>query len=150
MDNNIYVIEGSPQDWEEAIYLTYHELQEQNCVKESFLDACIEREKNFPTGLPTRIPVAIPHTDTEHVLCSSACLLKLKNPVSFKSIEDASEDIRVCYVLNLAMKQAGNQVSMLSTIVEMFQNHQFTEIMKHGTLEEIRETITNKLELANL
>lgn len=149
MDNNIYVIEGSPQDWEEAIYLTYRELQRQNCVKESFLDACIEREKHFPTGLPTKIPAAIPHTDTKHVLCSSACLLKLQNPVSFKSIEDASKDIDVYYVLNLAMKQAGNQVNMLSTVVEMFQNHEFAEIMKYGTLEDIRAAIVKKVEAAD-
>lgn len=43
-------------------------LTEQGYVADSFLEAIIEREKVFPTGLPTgEIGVAIPHTDSEHV-----------------------------------------------------------------------------------
>ena len=38
-------------------------------VKASFSGAVIKREEVFPTGLPTEpVGVAIPHTDSEHVL----------------------------------------------------------------------------------
>ncbi|MFQ7422717.1 MAG: PTS sugar transporter subunit IIA [Anaerostipes sp.] len=42
------------------------------------MNACIEREKEYPTGLPG-IPVAIPHSKVEGIKDNCVCFLRLKN-----------------------------------------------------------------------
>lgn len=43
-------------------------LKEGGYVKDSWLDAILEREKNYPTGLEcTSISVALPHVDPQHL-----------------------------------------------------------------------------------
>ena len=34
---------------------------ENSCIEPTFVQAILEREKEYPTGLPTVIPLAIPH-----------------------------------------------------------------------------------------
>lgn len=84
MLKQVFVIEGEAKTWEEAISLTSTMLLENRCVKETFLKSCIKREIAFPTGLPTQVPVAIPHTDPAHVNQNAVCVLRLKNSVMFK------------------------------------------------------------------
>ena len=55
-------------DRDEAMMKLASLLKNGGFVKESFEKAVLDREKIFPTGLPTKpIGVAIPHTDAEHV-----------------------------------------------------------------------------------
>ena len=46
------------------------------------MKACIEREKEYPTGLPSEVPVAIPHSKVEGIKDNCVCFLRLKNPVT--------------------------------------------------------------------
>ena len=48
-------------DAEEAIRLICGRAMENACIEPEFITAILEREKEFPTGLPTAVPVAIPH-----------------------------------------------------------------------------------------
>ena len=67
---------------EDVLRATAAELFAEGYVKESYSDAIIEREKKYPTGLPTgEICVAIPHTDPEHVNDAAICLSILEKPV---------------------------------------------------------------------
>ena len=68
MMKKVFVIEGEARNKEEALRLTFQKLYEEGLVKESFYEGCVEREKQFPTGLDTPVPVAIPHTDSVHVI----------------------------------------------------------------------------------
>ncbi len=43
-----------------------------------FMNACIEREKEYPTGLPSEVPVAIPHSKVEGIKDNCVCFLRLK------------------------------------------------------------------------
>jgi mannitol/fructose-specific phosphotransferase system IIA component (Ntr-type) len=57
--------------------------------KSTWLEAAIKRESEFPTGLPTLIPVAIPHTDSVHVNADGVGFFKLKNPIEFEAMPAA-------------------------------------------------------------
>ncbi len=52
-------------------------LQKLGYVKESYAGALEKREQEFPTGLVTKyLPVALPHTDPEHVNQAFICMVK--------------------------------------------------------------------------
>ncbi len=66
-------------------------LIEEKMVKPSFKNAVLERENSYPTGLQFEgYAIALPHTDSEHVIKSQIAIMTLEKPVKF--IEMASTD----------------------------------------------------------
>lgn len=145
MLKDVLVIEGQPETWEEALSLTYSELLDHGYVKESFLSACIEREKRLPTGLPTEIGVAIPHTDAEHVLIPAICMLQLKNPVRFRNMGDPDNCVDVFYIFNMALKENKDQLSMLKSIIHLVKDKKYLRDCKSKSLEDIRKELLDLL-----
>lgn len=104
-------------------------LVEQGYVKKSYIEAVKLREKDFPTGLNVsgEIKVAIPHADSGHVNTAQIAFASLKNPVEFKSMENAEENIAVTLIFMLAVKEPEKQVVALQKLMAMFENR---EILK--------------------
>jgi Phosphotransferase system mannitol/fructose-specific IIA domain (Ntr-type) len=142
----IVVIEECVDNWNEAIGKTAQALYKKGYVKSTFEQQCIEREKNFPTGLNTQLPIAIPHTEAEFVNESSICFLRLKKPVPFRSMEDPSEFVEVQYVLNLAISEGKEQVPMLAKVIETFQNVKFIEELAKQDIENFEKMLIQALE----
>ncbi|MCL5045888.1 MAG: PTS sugar transporter subunit IIA [Actinobacteria bacterium] len=91
-------------------------------VKPTYLEAVKERERVYPTGLPTPdLGVAIPHSDPEHVLRAAIALATLERPVSFGLMGDPNASVEVELVLMLAIRDADGQVGTLQKLVETFQ-----------------------------
>ena len=57
-------------------------------MTKEYRQACIARESSFPTGLPSAVPVALPHAAAEQVKHSCICVLRLKYPVPFMRMQD--------------------------------------------------------------
>jgi PTS system galactitol-specific IIA component len=103
---------------EEVIRTLSNSLLERGWVKEGFLQAILEREKEYPTGLPTGgAAVAIPHTNAEFVLKSAMVTAILKEPVLFQNMADPDEALPVRIVFLLAMKEPAFQVLWLKQLM---------------------------------
>ncbi|EIJ77976.1 putative PTS IIA-like nitrogen-regulatory protein PtsN [Bacillus methanolicus PB1] len=112
-------------------------------VKESFIDAVIEREKTFPTGLPTnRISVAIPHTDSEHVNKKAISIAILKEPVKFGVMGEMDADTPVQIVFMLAIDEKDSHLVVLQKLMELFQNEEELQFL---ILEENKTNIKKRL-----
>lgn len=108
---------------EDAIKQLANLLLKENFVKESYLDAIIEREKVFSTGLQLKqIGVAIPHTDSIHVRKQGIAIAKLSNPVSFKMMGNPEVDVPVSMMFMLAIKEPHKQLEFLQALINLFQN----------------------------
>ena len=145
MDTNVIVIEDCVNNWEEAIQCTAKELYKKGYVKEEFARFCIEREKVFPTGLNTEIPIALPHTESQYVNESSICFLRLKKPVDFVNMEDSEHYVAAQYVLNLAIKESKKQVPMLAKVIETFQDVGFLNELSKKDLAEFESILRTRL-----
>lgn len=141
MVDDILVIDGKPETWKQAIESTYYVLHEHGYVRESFLSACIQREKDYPTGLPTEIGVSIPHTDAEHVLVSSICVLRLEKPVLFQAMGDSETQIKVYFVFNVALKDNNGQLSLLQSVIRLAKDSKYLLSCKEKTLHQIRNEL---------
>lgn len=92
-------------------------------AKQSYLDAVIEREKVFPTGLATEsMGVAIPHADIIHVNKPAIAMAILKNPVKFRVMGSPEEEIDAKLVFMLAIKDPNMQLKLLQDLIEIFQD----------------------------
>lgn len=95
-------------------------------AKESFVEALIERERQFPTGLPTRgMCVAIPHTDVEHVIAPTISVTRLASPLVFGEMGGNDRTVEVELVLVLAMKDKSSQLGLLQSLIGAFSDVDF-------------------------
>lgn len=125
----ILVSDVEATNWRDAIHQAAQQLYKSGYVTEDFEHNCIEREMNFPTGLETEFPVAIPHTESEYVNETAVSVLRLTQPVAFQSMEDNEQSVKVHYVFNLAIKEKGKQVVFLSKIINLVQDSQQLKAM---------------------
>lgn len=111
-------------------------LQEQGFVKPSYLDALIDREKVFPTGLATEfMNVAIPHADPEHVNQPFIYIARNKQNVKFLQMGD-NQELNVQSFLFLGIKNPKEQIGLLARIMELLGNDSFIKKFRQVTSNE--------------
>ena len=71
-------------------------------VNADFKQAVLDREKVYPTGLPSgEICVAVPHTDVKYVKKPAIVFASLKKAVDFANMADKSQKVSVRFVVML-------------------------------------------------
>ncbi|MGV8026216.1 MAG: PTS sugar transporter subunit IIA [Anaerolineaceae bacterium] len=134
------LLSANVADSKEIIRLLGNELYKTGYVKESFIDAAIDRESRLPTGLPLggAFNAAIPHTDIEHVIKPGLALATLKNPVAFRNMAIPSETVQVSLVFLLALEQPKTQIEMLQAISGVLKDPDVVSaLMKSQTFEDV-------------
>lgn len=118
-------------------------------VTEDYAEALKTREAAFPTGLPVPGGVAIPHTDSSHVLKDTIAIATLAEPITFGEMGGGDEDtIQVSLVVLLALTSAAGHLSFLSETIKAIQDTAFVAaLMASTTDEDIHELITLKLKI---
>ncbi|MCQ4117146.1 PTS sugar transporter subunit IIA [Ligilactobacillus sp. MP3] len=112
----------------ETLNFLSKKLYEAGYAKESFPLAVIDREKIFPTGLPTGIiNVAIPHADSEYVDKSALAVATLKNPITFNNMGNPDEELAVSFIIMMAIAEPHGQVTMLQKIMQIIQNQDYLQ-----------------------
>ena len=134
---------------EEVLRYMAERMHEQGVVKESYIEAIIEREHNYATGLPTNgVAVAIPHTDREHVLKKSLSVGVLKEPVDFVIMGESEQTVPVKLVFMLAMDENHAQLKLLQKLMSIFQNEQLLLSLANETSkEQLIETLSKSLDI---
>lgn len=106
-------------------------------VKETYVNAVLEREKIYPTGLPTDgICVAIPHTDSSHVNSSAVSIGILKREVEFGMMGDIDTKFNVGIVMLLAIDNPEAQVKLLQKLMTMVRDKELLIKLKNAASKE--------------
>ena len=114
-------------------------------VRESFVEAALQRESQMPTGLPLegRYNAAIPHTECEHVIKAGLALATLAKPVIFQNMIQPEEGVPVQLVILMALDQPKSQVEMLQEIAGVLQNALVIEkLMEARDFQDIQKAFT--------
>ncbi len=130
---------------EEAITFLAKKLYEFGYVKEGYLEAVLEREQKFPTGLYLGdINVAIPHADIKYANKSGIAIVVLKNPVKFKRMDNPSEEVPVHIIFLLVIVQPDEYVKFLSKLTSAFGNQEFlSKIVKSEDARTVGAVMAN-------
>lgn len=100
-------------------------LFENGFVKEDFIESVLQREENFPTGLPTSpFGVAIPHTDADKVIEPQMAFALLEQPVPFHAMGSTGEKVDVRLVFMLALNNPEDQLLALQKLTGIFQDEE--------------------------
>jgi PTS system galactitol-specific IIA component len=121
-------------------------LYEKGYVREGYVEAVLGREREFPTGLPAAVPVAIPHTDAEHCRRAALAVGILSEPVMFGSMGSEDETLPVRLVFLLAVTQPKLQVRWLERLTKLFRDadlmrKMLDETSRERTAELLRERL---------
>lgn len=113
-----------------AIQMAVNPLEKKGFVNEEFLNAVMERERTFPTGLPTKVGVALPHTEAKYVKEESISILTLNKPIIFAGMGNPKESVPVEIIFLLAICNPEKQLGVLQTIITIIQNEKVLHKIK--------------------
>lgn len=123
-------------------------IQEGYC-RESYIQALIDREKEYPTGLDINgVGVAIPHTDVSHVIRSTMAVAILKKPVVFEVMGgDEGENVDVSVVVAMAIRDAAAHLDQVKELLKILQDDNvLRKLMSAKSEEEVIHIIKRKEE----
>lgn len=103
--------------WREVLEAMTAQVIAQGHALETFGPAVIAREERFPTGLPTPVPSAIPHSDPQHVLHAGVAVAALASPVDFAEMGGGKATVAARLVVMLCMTDGQAQVGALQTVL---------------------------------
>ena len=136
---------------EEVLSALSDRLCEKGFVKASFKEAVIERERTFPTGLPSQIPVAIPHTDAEHNLHSALAMAVLKEPVLFHLMGSDEDTIPVRLVFMLTLSEPEAPANWIGRLTDLIRNRPLLEsLITARSSKKMAELLRHHLSPARL
>jgi galactitol PTS system EIIA component len=148
LDKNVVEIGLDEKDKYSALNKISKMLLDNGYVKDSYPKSVIEREKVFPTGLIAEsYGIAIPHTDTEHVISPMIAIATLKDPIEFNMMGgDESDTISVKVIFMLAMNDGHAQIKLLQNIMSIIQNTSLMEkIYQANNKDELIHLLNDKL-----
>lgn len=96
-------------------------LHANGAVRSTYGDETIAREREHPTGLPTKpFPIAFPHAEAEGVHRSTLAVAILKDPVHFYNMADPEQELPVEIIFLLANREPEEQVQALRRLALIF------------------------------
>lgn len=125
----LILLDLNVENQEQFFEAIYKILLEKGFVKENFLTAIKEREKNYPTCLNiVPYPIAIPHVDPENIIKPFIFPVRLKTPIKWCEIatNDAWHNVKFVFVLGFL--KSNEHIILLQTLLE---NCQKEETMKN-------------------
>ncbi len=121
---------------------------ERGLVKQGYLDALIQREQNYPTGIDLTavckgIPnIAIPHTESRYCNVTKVIVIKLHKDIVVKDMMNADKDLDVKYLFMILNKEGTEQSNILAKIMEFATKEEnINGLIKSDSLESIYEIV---------
>lgn len=123
-------------------------LWKKNLIEDTYLDALMKREEEYPTGLITKfLNIGLPHTDSEHIKKPFVFIVRTNKPINVKQMGD-NQEMRVENFFFLGITKPTEQVELLQIIMNLFMDDNFVSDFKECPVEsKCFELIKNKLNL---
>jgi len=147
IDEKLILVKESVSSREEIIRKLGDLLYSNKYVKDTYTQAVLDREVIYPTGLQARVAgVAIPHTDTDHVISPAVAVATLQEPVIFKGMGAPDNEISVDIVMMLAIHDPNLVVKVLRNVIFILEDDQSLAALQSATSkEEIKQIIENHI-----
>lgn len=125
------------ENYEDAIRQVGKLLFDNGYVKDTYVDAVVAREADFPTGLILDgIQIAMPHTAGVHVNTPAVCVAKLAKPVTFSHMGDPDTKVAAELLFMMAIKNPDEQIETLQAVMGVFTNKEAIAALKAADTKE--------------
>jgi Phosphotransferase system mannitol/fructose-specific IIA domain (Ntr-type) len=124
--SELMFLQVSEESKENLICKICSRAEEKGYVTSKFAEDLLSREAEFPTGLNTPVPIAIPHIGTN---CNKSffSFATLKKPIDFENMDGSEGMVPVRIVFLFGIVEPEEQVGVLTKISKLFQDKDFLE-----------------------
>lgn len=144
INKDIVFLNRDFKDSRELLSSISEELLSKGYVKDSFREGIMKREEEYPTAIQAEnFSLAIPHTDSEHILKPGIAFVRLNNGCDFKEM-CTNEDIKVNMAFVLLVKEKEKQVSLLTKLMGLFSNNYILEKLYKENDPSVIEAMLNR------
>lgn len=119
-------------------------LLKKKLVRPGYIEAIIDRENQFPTGLdlsvvyPGSLNVAIPHTETEFCNWKGIAVARLSEPIDFHNMIAPQKSIPVKFAFFILNNEKNSQTNLLSYLMDLLTSRvRISDLDKLGTQKDI-------------
>ncbi len=135
-------------DYRAAIRCAGEKLLEKGYITAQYIEACLAREKSYPTGLlmANGQGIAIPHADYTLVKTDSISVVRFSHDVTFGQMEDADLSVGCGIVFNLAFASSDRHLAILRRLFTLFQDLTFIESCRSLKTDEVGDYIQGMLQ----
>lgn len=133
---------------QDAISFAGSKLLEKGYIQPEYIQACLKREKDYPTGLlmANGQGIAIPHADYQLVNTNSISIARFASPIKFRQMEDSKLTVDCDVLFNLAFATSNQHISILRKLFTLFQDNEFVTscrtLGKQETCAYIKEQLS--------
>lgn len=143
---NCILLDQEIHSFEEVIQLIGKEFESAQIVKPSYVEAVIEREKVFPTGLAADgHTIAIPHTDPEHVLRPGMGVVVTKEPIEVSMMGSPDIKLQSNIFFPLAMEHPKKQLDLLRQLMSIFKTKEDLDTIRAAKTPDDVLAVTSKI-----
>ncbi|MEL7658683.1 MAG: PTS sugar transporter subunit IIA [Bacillota bacterium] len=142
IDEKIILVKESVKDKEEIIRKLGGLIFDNGFVKDTYTQAVYDRELVYPTGLKARVTgVAVPHTDTQHVIKPAVAIATLKSPIIFNGMGAPDTEVSVDIVLMLAIHDPKLVVNVLRKVIFVIEDDEALKNLQNAQSKTEIKTI---------
>ena len=145
IDKNLIKVNLPCQDRNELFKMMYDEAFKYGYVESSFLEGLMSRENVFPTGIKlSNYNVAIPHTDAIHVKEEFISIIVPENPITFKLMEDETQEEKMSLVFMLGLNKPHSQLEVLQELMGLIQREDLVkQIVEAKDQDQVQDILNN-------
>jgi PTS system galactitol-specific IIA component len=131
-DKELILLHEKAKDRDEIIGRLAGRMQKCGYIGPDYFPAVLEREKAYPTGVPTDgVKVAIPHAFSGAVYKTGMALAVLDEPVKFRNMADPDEELDVEMVFLMANASGSDEhVDALQELMNCFSRADFLKDLR--------------------
>ena len=135
------------KDADEAIEKMAQVFLKDHVVKPTYVQAVLEREKVYPTGLPSEpFAIAIPHAMAEHSNRAAVTVGVLKNPVQFHQMGAPEIVLDAQILFMLAVSEPKAQIELLKSMMGLIQKEENLLAIKNAqTQQDVAQLLNENL-----
>lgn len=131
---------------EKALYFLADHLNKAKFVTKDYYQALIDREKQYPTGLETAIPISLPHVG-EEILKPFLAIATLDRPVIFKDMGGSNRDIPVRIVILFGNDSSDTQTVILQKLSGVIQDEaKLKELLQSSSSPALYESFKSMID----
>ena len=143
----VHDLDNDIQTYQRAINSSGSYLLEKGYIQPDYITACIDREKEYPTGLLmiNNLGIAIPHANYQLFKEEAISIVRSTQGVVFGRMEDADLMVTCQLIFNLAFSTSDQHLSILQRLFALFQDENFAINCQKLSCSQVQQLVSQQL-----
>jgi len=142
LNDNLLLLQVEADSSVEIIQLLGNALVKYGYARSDLVDSVLAREEEFPTGINTSVPFAIPHTNPEFTIRKGLAVATLKHSVEFHEMGNPEKTLDVRIVLMPVLTGRESDQKEFYRMLQLLEDPKLaTSLLQSHSAQEVRKLL---------